>query len=152
MERRQSSKLLKKLLEPKWIITNNYRYMHKYLYLFLKFPSGLGFSDASELRGVLCPENTAPAEVPDFEPGPEPQLPRIGQASLAWSRSWFEVAARAWPGTAAGSKWRLEMPDRAWPRVAAGSEWPLEPGPKPQLARDGASKLPVLPGAEPQLP
>ena len=43
---------------------------------------------------------------------------------LARSRSWLEMAARACPGAADGSK------------------WPLEPAPEPQMARNGRSSRP----------
>ena len=33
-------------------------------------------------------------------------MARNGRSGLARSRSWHEIAARAWPKAAAGSKWR----------------------------------------------
>ena len=65
--------------------------------------------------------------------------------NAARSRSWLEMAARAWPGAAAGSKWPLEpdpepqlaraMAARAWSSAAAGSKWLLARAPEPQNAR-----------------
>ena len=97
------------------------------------------------MLGSAWLENTAPADVCDIEPGPEPLLARNGRSSLARSRSWLEIVARAWPGAAVGSKWPLEpgpepqlareMAARAWPSAAAGSKWTLERAPEPQNAR-----------------
>ena len=66
-----------------------------------------------------------------LEPGPEPHGLRNGRSSLAQSRSWLEMVARAWCGTASAPRngrsslaWScswLEMAARAWPRAAAGS-------------------------------
>ena len=109
-----------------------FKRMIYYIHLLLKFrsksptePEKLGSSWARLRPNSARPwlENTAPADVCDIEPGPEPQMARNGRSSLARSRSWLETAARAWPGAAAGSRndrlqkrrW-LEMAARAWPK------------------------------------
>ena len=44
-----------------------------------------------------------------LEPAPGPQMARNGRSSLARSRRWLEMAARACLGAADGSKWPLEL-------------------------------------------
>ena len=103
-----------------------YLFLMFLLHLFLKFPSVLGVRVLARFGAswLASLENTAPADVSDIELSPEPQMARNGRSSLARTSSWLEMAARAWPGAAAGSK------------------WPLEPGTAPQLARDGRSRVP----------
>ena len=77
---------------------------------------------------------------------------RNTRSSVAQSRSWLEMAARAWPGAAAGSRWPLKPgPEPQLARNGRSSlaqsrswlaKWPLEPGPAPQLARNGRSSVP----------
>ena len=54
-----------------------------FVYIFLKFPSALGFSAARTLQGVAAAwpawlENTTPAHVSDLEPALEPHVARNG--------------------------------------------------------------------------
>ena len=104
-----------------------------------KFPQGrLRTLDAPELNSARPGSRT-------------PHLPTFATSSLAQSPTWLELAGRARPGIAAGSKWPLEMaPWLGWgarnghssPLGAAGapekaararsvplgrSKWPLEP-------------------------
>ena len=48
----------------------------------------------------ILPYGHMPTSIPHPEPGPERQLARNGRSSLVWSRSYFEMAARACPGAA----------------------------------------------------
>ena len=71
-------------------------------------------------------------------------MARNGRSTLSRSRRWLEMAGRAWPGAAAGSKWAFEpgpepqlareMAARAWPSASSSSKWPLESAPEPQNA------------------
>ncbi len=71
-------------------------------------------------------------------------------------RRWLEMAARACPGAAAGSKWPLELA----PEPQNARKVLLKPGPEPQNAREvllepapepqNARKVPLEPAPEPQ--
>ena len=74
-----------------------------------------------------------------------PLFAAYGRSSLAWSRRWLEMAARARPGAADGSKWSLEpAPEPQKTRKVQiefapepqNARWvPLESTPEPQNAR-----------------
>ena len=70
---------------------------------------------------------------------------RLGPSLLAWPREMPLFAAYGRSSLARSRRW-LEMAARARPGAADGSKWPLEPAPEPQNTR----RVPLEPALEPQ--
>ena len=119
-------------LELCWTQNGYGLYIYIYIYLFIKFPPDLcGRGCYLSFVACLASRNVAICCILPLEPGPEPLFAAYGRSSLAQRRRWLEMAARARPGGADGSKWPLESalePQNAR-RVL------LESAPEPQNAR-----------------
>ena len=76
-------------------------------------------------------EDTALANVPDFEPAGLAQVFELAARACLASLGHSKSASRT-PLCSAGAR---EMAARTWPSTAAGSKWPLERAPEPQNAR-----------------
>ena len=87
-----------------------------------------------------------------LELGPEPQMARNGRSNPPRSRRWLEMAARARPGAADGSKW----PPEPAPEQQNTRRVPLEPALEPRNARRAPLEPPqnriILDGCRSSMP
>ena len=91
----------------------------------------------------VCPEPQNARRVP-LESASEPQNARRVPLEPPRRRKMFDGSRSSLPWSRSRLKCRylLQMAARAWPGAADGSKWLLEPAPEPQMARNGRSSPP----------